>query len=169
MSATQIRRLSHQHEAILDWLLARPEADFGECAAAFGFSRSWLSIIVRSDLFQAELRRRRTEMEALQAAQNTAKLTRLLDKSIGATERLLESPMVDGKTAVSATELALRALGMIDNKAPQAAPSVRNTQINIGAAVDPATLAEAQRLLTLVNKPPALGSEHENVIPLPSP
>lgn len=168
MSATQLQKLSHKHEAILDWLLANPEADYGDCAQFFGISVSWMSIVVRSDLFQAELRRRRAAMEELQHHRTADRLHGILNKSLDATERALDSGTADGKFVTSTTELALKALGMIDTKQAPPASVTKNTLV-LGAAVDPQTLLEAQQLLLRVQRPRALEEKNEKVIELPTP
>lgn len=49
--------LSNTHNAIADWLIANPgKGQLGACAAAFGYTRSWLSTLIHQDAFQALLK-----------------------------------------------------------------------------------------------------------------
>ena len=53
----ELTRLSATHEAIADWLIANPgKGQMGKCAAAFQYSRAWLSTLIHQDAFQAMLK-----------------------------------------------------------------------------------------------------------------
>jgi len=69
-----IRRLNFSHEAVARWLLENPDLDLGDCAAAFGYTRGWLSIIIHSDAFQAKYRELQTAADALVITDIPAKL-----------------------------------------------------------------------------------------------
>lgn len=47
-----LQKVGHKHEAIMNWLLENPEAKLMECAAHFGVTQNWLSIVIHSDAFQ---------------------------------------------------------------------------------------------------------------------
>lgn len=79
----QISRLSHKHDAIMDWLLANPEKKMAECARAFGVTQTWLSIVVNSDLFQARYKR-------LLEEHRDTRVMPLRDKLIGTASRAVE-------------------------------------------------------------------------------
>jgi len=62
MAATQIQRVSHRHEAIIDFLLGNPDVkDLNVLCSMLNVSRSWLSIVMNSDAFKVEYTRRRDE------------------------------------------------------------------------------------------------------------
>jgi hypothetical protein len=62
MAQVQIHSISHRHEAIADWLLANPhETNLQKLANEMNVSRSWLSIIMQSDVFKEYFARRRAE------------------------------------------------------------------------------------------------------------
>lgn len=52
----EIASVSHTHEAIANWLIANPHRSLRECADAFGYTQSWISVIIHSDAFRARLR-----------------------------------------------------------------------------------------------------------------
>lgn len=52
-SKPTIKSCNFSHDAIAQWLIANPGGQLGECADHFGYTRSWLSIIIHSDAFQA--------------------------------------------------------------------------------------------------------------------
>ena len=63
MSASaSIQKVSHKHEAILNFLLANPTLQMGEVAVHFGVSFPWLSTIVHSHAFQDQLKRRQDQV-----------------------------------------------------------------------------------------------------------
>ena len=63
MAQVQIKRVSHRHHAIIDWLVAHPHVkDMGACCKALSVSRSWLSIVMNSDAFREEFERGRSEI-----------------------------------------------------------------------------------------------------------
>jgi hypothetical protein len=48
-------KLNHRHLGVMLWLLEHPSATLTECSKAVGYSRSWLSRVVNSPEFKAEL------------------------------------------------------------------------------------------------------------------
>ena len=62
MAEVQISRVKIHHEQILTWLILNPDKTQGECAAHFGVTETWLSIIINSDVFQSRWRERRDFM-----------------------------------------------------------------------------------------------------------
>jgi hypothetical protein len=52
----EIQRVSHTHNAIMDYMLANPGVSLGEVAAHFKYSQPWLSCIIHSDAFQSLMR-----------------------------------------------------------------------------------------------------------------
>lgn len=58
----EIKRLSHTHDQIIDWLLANPMLPNSACAAHFQYTEPWLSTIIHSDLFQAKLHERQEQV-----------------------------------------------------------------------------------------------------------
>lgn len=65
MAEVQIHSVSHRHEAMADWLLANPTIrNLQEMANHFGYSRSWLSIVMNSDVWKEYWHERRTNYVA---------------------------------------------------------------------------------------------------------
>jgi hypothetical protein len=52
----QLLNVSHVHDAIMNWMIAHPDRSLRECANAFGYTQSWLSTMIHSNLFQARLK-----------------------------------------------------------------------------------------------------------------
>lgn len=51
MSQIQIKSLNNRHLAMIDWLLANPSQSMAVLADNMNVSRSWLSIVMHSDVF----------------------------------------------------------------------------------------------------------------------
>jgi hypothetical protein len=77
MAEVQIQKMRATHDAILEFLIANPgPAMQRRCAAHFGVTEAWLSVIINSDIFQAAYRDRRDELFA-------ANIVPLHDKLMG--------------------------------------------------------------------------------------
>lgn len=58
----EIAKVRYTHDAIIDEILVRPDVSQGELAKRFGFTQTWMSIIINSDAFQERLRERKGEL-----------------------------------------------------------------------------------------------------------
>ena len=63
------QKMSRRHYQVLKWLLDNPSMNLTECAAANGYSRSWLSRIVNSPAFR-NLHKQYLESACKEAARN---------------------------------------------------------------------------------------------------
>lgn len=82
-------RLNHRHEQMLNWMLCNPDRPLSELARDFGYSPSWVNIVVNSDAFQAKYQEMCAELQLECVHTLKAKLTgatvQVIDKI---TERL---------------------------------------------------------------------------------
>lgn len=149
-----IKKLNFSHEAIIQWLLENPgKLDGGKmaaCAEHFGYTRSWLSIIVHSDAFQAKWREMQNEADALIIADIPAKLRGVASVAVEALAEQVELAAMDKTPAprdflLKSSEMLLKSLGYGagSTKIAVSAPG-GNVQVN---AVDPATLSRARERL----------------------
>lgn len=58
----EIATVRYTHDAIIDEIIAFPAISQGELAARFGYTQSWISIIVNSDAFKHRLEERKGEL-----------------------------------------------------------------------------------------------------------
>lgn len=58
----ELKNISHVHEAVLNWLIANPQRKLAECAQHFGYTQSWLSVMIHSNLFQAALKEKQEQV-----------------------------------------------------------------------------------------------------------
>lgn len=124
MFKPSINRLSYRHYRVLDFMIANPHMKLGEIADHLKYTQSWVSIIINSDLFKAEYRRRRSAYEQLDSQVIQEKVNRLanlgLDGMIASLENIPEEDSEDEQPSFAqlkaATELALKASGYLSQK-----------------------------------------------------
>jgi hypothetical protein len=107
----QIDRVSYTHDAVIDFIIANPQASQGQIAATFGYTPAWMSTIINSDAFQARLRTRRNEVvdPALVATVND-RFKGVLSRSLEKLADLLETPSPPPNVILKAVELGARGL-----------------------------------------------------------
>ncbi len=134
-----LKNLSVRHDQIMDWLIANPARPLAACAAEFGITQPWLSCIIHSDLFQAELSKRKDFVFGEVALTVKDRITALAHDSL---KRLQERITVcdDIDQLNDTAELAVKALGFGAPRAPSGA-SVHIGSVNV---VSKDILAEAR-------------------------
>lgn len=144
-----VQRVSHTHEAILQFMIANPAAPLGLVAAHFGYTQPWLSTLIHSDAFQAQLRRRQNEVFG------EVVIAELKDKIVGAAhiaiDKLAEKVEVanDIRDVTDAAEMLLKSLGY---GAPKAVPA-QVSQTNVYNFADKETLARSRELMRRATLP----------------
>ncbi len=145
------QRLSHTHEQILNWMVLNPELSMRHCADHFGYTQSWLSTLVRSDLFQAALRERQIMVASRVAASIPAKLAAVADVALDKLGEMVEKSE-DPEFILDAADKALHRMGYApqSSRNPAGSPStfgpgavVQQNNVFIGQA----DLAEARALM----------------------
>lgn len=158
MAAVQLQNVRLRHQAIADWLIANPDKSQGECAAAFGITQAWLSVVVNSDIFREYLQSRLNEV-------STPVMYSLREKLMGVAHRAVEKlgscveNSQDPEYILEAADKTLHRLGYAPTRGP--APAVQNVtnQQNNVYVVDRETLDGARRrYLQAVGVPVALPS-----------
>ncbi|QGH72946.1 MAG: repressor protein CI [Siphoviridae sp. ctdEk19] len=113
-----ITKLNYTHDALIDAIIARPGCTQRQLAAVFGYSEAWLSQVMSSDSFKAQLALRRAEIidPALVASveERFEGVLRLGLDVVG--NSLVANPRPE--FALKAIDVAARALGF-GAKAPQ--------------------------------------------------
>ena len=166
MAAVQLQNVRLRHQAIADWLIANPDRSQGECAAAFGITQAWLSVVVNSDIFRDYLQTRLNEV-------STPVMFTLREKLMGVAHRAVEKlgsavdASSDPEFLLAAADKTLHRLGYAPTRGPE--PAVQNVanQQNNFYVVDRETLDGARRrYLQAVGV--AVGGESPSVRALPS-
>jgi hypothetical protein len=108
-----IKKVNWSHDAMIDLLIANPAMSQGELAAAFGYTQSWVSLVMSSDAFRSRMEMRKEEL-----VDPTIRITieerfrALASKSLEVLQRKLESPNVSDNLAIQAAGLAAKSLGL---------------------------------------------------------
>jgi hypothetical protein len=136
----ELKNISVRHDQIMDWLIANPALPLSACAAFFGLTQPWLSSIIHSDLFQAELSRKKEQVFGEVALTVKDRLTALAHDSL---KRLHEKVVVEDSTGllIDASDMALKALGFGAPKVQTAGGSINIGTLNV---VNKDILAEAR-------------------------
>lgn len=161
---TQVKSLKPRHEAIMDYMVANPQAELKEVAAHFGHSYGWICTLTRSDLFAARLREKR---DAILIAEVQPLQTQLTACASVGLQRLMELlPTAQSLEEVSVTtDRLLKALGMGHGPA-----SVTNVAVQANM-VDPGLLAQARERMLEAPKPQPLPASPDvsDLLPAPQP
>ena len=96
---------------MIDWLLANPGTSYGVLAEELGVSRSWLSIVMHSDVFVEEYTRRRMEHNKELSRQLVEKQFKIALKAYDRLDVILEDDEVEDRIVLDAAGQTAKALG----------------------------------------------------------
>lgn len=131
----ELQRVNHTHHAIMDHMIAYPTDSMKAIAERFGYTQSWLSTLVHSDVFQRELTKRRAAWRNVHDARLAGQITDVAEKALSRLSEALDGGGEDAVSPKAANEIAktaLSALGFMAGK-DSAAPNVVNNTYNISA------------------------------------
>lgn len=112
MSQVQIKSLKEKHNYIIDWLLENPGKYYGVLADHIGVSRSWLSIVMHSDVFVEEYTKRRLGHSKELSRQLIEKQLKLALKAYDKLELVLDDDDVDDRLVLDAADKTAKLLGL---------------------------------------------------------
>lgn len=105
-------KLNYTHEDCIDAILANPAITQTELAARYGYTQSWISLIINSDAFQAALAKRRDEIISPELrATVEERLRTLMVESSRVLMKHLQSPVCPPNLALGTLGVASKALG----------------------------------------------------------
>ena len=149
----EIKRISHKHDQIMNWMITNPERKLRDCAAAFGVSQAWLSTVIHSDIFQARLAERQERVFVAIASDIPEKLRALGHIAVEKLQDKLESAE-DPDFVLDAFDKVMHRLGYAPKEKAEPTAVTLNQQ-NL-YMVDPGTLALARQSLIDRSLTPAL-------------
>lgn len=165
----ELVKLSHTHEMLMNWLLCNPDKSLRECADNFGYTQSWVSSIIHSDIFQHELARRQQGIAVKIADSIPQKLRRAGDIAVEKLTTVLEQTE-DPEFILDATDRILHRLGYApqSSRAPQGGAGMILNQTNVYTASSD-DLASARELMQRVGQTqsPAPEPIEGELLPLP--
>lgn len=151
----EIATVKYHHDAMIDEIIAFPSISQGELAARFGFTQSWMSIIINSDAFQERLAERKAELiDPKIRASVEQRLEALAKRSL---DKLLEK--LDTSQPMSNADLIACAKLGVGDKNSHRAPQVQNNQYVFQI---PAQDKSTSGWLTRLGKGPVTDISHSN-------
>lgn len=104
--------VNYSHEAMADAILQNPWIAQWELARIFGYTESWVSLVLSSDAFQAYIAKRREEVIDPQVrATIEERMKGVLLQSLNVLAKKLEGPAASGDLALEVMKGASKALG----------------------------------------------------------
>ena len=112
-------KMRYSHRDMIDFLIANPGISQNAIAARYGYSASWVSVVMSSDAFQSALAARREEIVDPALLTSTAeRFKALTEKSLEILMLKLSKPQVSDAVALRAVELGAKAMGLGGNAPP---------------------------------------------------
>lgn len=148
-----LKRISHVHDLVMNWMLLNPQKSLRECSEYFGYTQAWLSTLIHSDIFQARLKEKQELVFAQVAQSIPRKLTAVADVAL---EKLGEmvADSTDPEFVLDVADKALHRMGFAPASArnPAGSPAqhnngpVQNNTFIVGAS----DLADARDMMRKV-------------------
>ena len=137
----EIKKLTVNHNAIADWLIANPgKGQQRTCAKEFDITESWLSTLINQDAFQSLLKVKQEEIFNQVVIPLQDKIAGVAHASVEKLGIILDATQ-DGRLVKDIADSALKALGYGGQKTA-ASLIINNTQNNLTVNQD--ALAEAR-------------------------
>ena len=120
----EIARVRYTHDAVIDEILMNPAISQNDLAKHFGFSASWMSIVINSDAFQERLAERKGELvDPKVRATISERLDAIAKRSLEKIMDRLDNPAAQIKTLEL---VAIAKLGVGDKNTRPAGPQTQN-------------------------------------------
>ena len=109
----QLTRLEPWHHDLIDWMLQNPGSSGRQTAVQFGVSPVWISIVKNSEVFRAELERRREKISKAVTTDIVGRAGALAELSLDFLHDRIQAngDAMPLREVRKTTELALKALG----------------------------------------------------------
>lgn len=110
-----LQKVRYTHEDCINRILAEPTISQNDLAAIYGYTASWMSIVVNSDAFQSRLAERRQELvDPVLVATINERFRALTVRSLEVLQEKLSQPVerISDKLALEAAALGARSLGI---------------------------------------------------------
>jgi hypothetical protein len=121
-----IAKVRYTHDGMVDLIVANPMISQNELAAYFGYSPSWISVVLNSDVVQTKLAARRAELiDPMIRATLEEKFKGVVSRSLDLLMEKLDKPAnaIPDSLVLKAAELGIKATGMGNQPAAPTQPS----------------------------------------------
>lgn len=158
-----VKALGEQHHKMIDWMLIHYTGkNLGEMAEVFGYSRSYLSVLINSDAFKAEMARRREGVNNEHLQRIVGKTMKVAEQSLDELSKILaeDDDELDPRLVVDIMDKSISRLGYSPTRPilGNAAGGEKGDLHLHYHSVDPGTLASAQERIR--NRAAAGGREY---------
>jgi len=109
--SVRIADLRPKHHAIIDRLLIEPTIKMEHLAQEIGVSRTWLSIVMRSDVFVEEYTKRRMAQNSHLSRAIVEKQLKVALKALDKIELILDDDEVEDRLVLDTATQTIRSLG----------------------------------------------------------
>lgn len=107
-----IQKVRYTHDAVIDEIIANPAISQGELAARFGFTQSWMSIVINSDAFKERLADRKAQLvDPKLVASIEDRLGAIANRSLDKLMEKLDGPGANGIKVMELVAMAKLAVG----------------------------------------------------------
>lgn len=117
--AGAVAKVRYTHADMIDFIIANPGVSQGQLALRYGYTQSWVSLVMSSDAWKSAMAARREEVvdPALLATINE-RFTAMTQRSLERLMEKLDAPQVSDNVVLRAVELGAKALGVGGNAPP---------------------------------------------------
>lgn len=145
-------KVRYTHQDMIDFLIANPSVSQGIVASRYGYTEAWVSRIITSDAFQAQLAARRAEIINPELVATVEERFRALaTRSVQRLMHELDRPACKPEVMLAAASLGAKALGIGGHAPPPAPPPGDHL------------LVLSQRLINLNHPPEAINGEAQRL------
>lgn len=138
-----LKKVRYTHDAVIDEILMNPSVSQGELAKQFGFTQTWMSIVINSDAFQERLAERKGQLQdpAIIASINE-RLDAIARRSLDKIMDRLDNPVASAQMK-TADLVSIAKLGVGDKNTRPAGPQLQQNNLYVVSLPEPAKNASA--------------------------
>lgn len=135
-NVVQIQKLNSRHQAMINWLLTHPRGTRDECARDFGYTPTYVSMLINSDMFQAVLQERSKQLGIVCVHSIKSRVTGIQMKILDKIEERVDNDRVSEKFLRETSEQMFRAMGVLDNKASNDKPAEEKPAVQVNVQIN---------------------------------
>jgi hypothetical protein len=125
-----IAKLRYSHTDMIDFIIANPGVSQGALAIRYGYTQSWISLVMSSDAFKSAMAARREELiDPTLLATVNERFTAMTTRSLERLMEKLDAPAVSDNVVLKAVELGAKAMGIGGNAVPPPPPADHLAQL----------------------------------------
>lgn len=129
-SRNAVAKLRYSHTDMIDFIIANPGVSQGQLALRYGYTQSWISLVMSSDAFKSAMAARREELvDPTLLATINERFDAMTRRSLERLMEKLDQPQVPDNVVLRAVELGAKAMGIGGNAVPTPPPADHLAQL----------------------------------------